>query len=105
MYSGPGVKTSADFPIPDTMKAWVLGNPGDLKLTDKTAIAKTKAELSAAISIVRQAYDALLHPNAKPKAAAELALDAKKAAAGPAPALVTAQLANYRAALARLGGG
>ena len=30
-YSGPGVKTSPDFPIPDKMKAWVLGNPGELK--------------------------------------------------------------------------
>ena len=35
MYSGPGVKTSPDYPIPDTMKAWVLGNPGELKLTQK----------------------------------------------------------------------
>jgi len=31
MYAAPGVKTSPDFPIPDTMKAWVLGNPGELK--------------------------------------------------------------------------
>ena len=31
MYSGPGVKTSPDYPIPDTMKAWVLGNPGERK--------------------------------------------------------------------------
>ena len=26
MYGGPGVKTNKDFPIPETMKAWVLGN-------------------------------------------------------------------------------
>ena len=35
MYAPPGVKTSKDFPIPDTMKAWVLGNPGELLLKDK----------------------------------------------------------------------
>ena len=32
MYASPGVKTSKDFPVPDTMKAWVLGNPGELVL-------------------------------------------------------------------------
>ena len=35
MVAGTGVKTSKDFPIPDKMKAWVLGNPGELKLTEK----------------------------------------------------------------------
>ena len=35
MYAGPGVKTSADVPVPERMKAWVLGNPGELKLTEK----------------------------------------------------------------------
>ena len=29
MYAPPGVKTSKDFPIPDTMKAWVLGGPAN----------------------------------------------------------------------------
>ena len=28
MYAPNGVKTSPDFPIPDKMKAWVLGEPG-----------------------------------------------------------------------------
>ena len=89
-----------------SVKTFGLGlNPADLKLTDAAAIAKTKAELSAAISIVRQAYDALLHPNAKPQTAEEAALAAKQAAAGQAPAYYTAQIANYQAALARLGGG
>ena len=27
MYAPAGVKTSPDFPVPDTMKAWVLGGP------------------------------------------------------------------------------
>lgn len=77
----------------------------DLKLGSAAEIARTKAELSAATSIVRQAYEALLHPNAKELTAEEKALQEKRDNAGPAPALLTAQLANYRAALARLGGG
>ena len=32
MYAPAGVKTSSDFPVPDTMKAWVLGDPGQLTL-------------------------------------------------------------------------
>lgn len=76
----------------------------DLKLDTKADLAKTKAELSAAISIVRQAYEALLHPNAKPQTDEEKALEARRKAAGQAPEYYTAQLANYQAALARLGG-
>ena len=30
MYSHPNVKTAPDFPVPDTMKAWILGVPGEL---------------------------------------------------------------------------
>ncbi|MEZ6022098.1 MAG: hypothetical protein R3C16_01490 [Hyphomonadaceae bacterium] len=37
---------------------------GDLKLDSAAAIKATKAELSAAISLVRQAYETLLNPNA-----------------------------------------
>ncbi len=76
----------------------------DLKLDSKANITRTKAELSAAISIVRQAYDALLYPNAKELSAAEKALEARRQNAGPGPDYLNAQLANYRAALARLGG-
>ncbi len=45
MYAPAGVKTSADFPIPDTMKAWVLGDPGELKLTDKPVPVPKRAEV------------------------------------------------------------
>jgi hypothetical protein len=76
----------------------------DLNLDSKANIARTKAELSAAISIIRQAYETLLHPNAKEPSAAEKALEARRQNAGPAPEYLNAQLANYRAALARLGG-
>ena len=35
MYAPAGVKTSRDYAIPDTMKAWVLGDPGELSLREK----------------------------------------------------------------------
>ena len=45
MYSPAGVKTSAEFPIPDSMKAWVLGNPGELTFTDKPVPVPKRAEV------------------------------------------------------------
>ncbi|MET0182601.1 MAG: hypothetical protein ABW199_06925, partial [Caulobacterales bacterium] len=75
----------------------------DLKLTSKDAIAKAKADLAAATSILRQAYEALANPNAKELTAEEKALEARKNA-GAVPAYLTQQLANYQAALTRLGG-
>jgi 2-desacetyl-2-hydroxyethyl bacteriochlorophyllide A dehydrogenase len=45
VYSPAGVKTNADFPIPDSMKAWVLGNPGELTLTDKPVPVPKRAEV------------------------------------------------------------
>lgn len=77
----------------------------DLKLDTPQSITRTKAELSAAVSIVRQAYDKLLNPNAKELTDEEKALEARRKNAGQAPEYYTQQLANYQAALARLGGG
>ncbi len=77
----------------------------DLKIDTPEAIIRTKAELSAAVSIVRQAYDKLLNPNAKAQTEEEKALEARRQAAGAAPEYYAQQLANYQAALARLGGG
>lgn len=76
----------------------------ELKLDSAAAITKTKAELSAAISIVRGAYDSLLNPHAKDMTDEEKALAARRQAAGVAPQYYSAQIANYKAALARLGG-
>lgn len=89
------------------LKTFGLGlNAADLlKMGSKEELASTKAELSAAISIVRQAYDTLLHPNAKEQTAEEKALEARRQAAGAAPAYYNQQLLNYQAALARLTGG
>lgn len=76
-----------------------------LTLDSPAAITSAKAELAAAISIVRQAYDALLNPNAKELTAEEKALEERRQNAGAAPEYYAAQYANYQAALARLTGG
>jgi threonine dehydrogenase-like Zn-dependent dehydrogenase len=52
MYAPPGVKTSRDFAIPDTMKAWVLDDPGQLRLTDKPVPVPKKAEVLVRIDAV-----------------------------------------------------
>src|SRR5262249_47659370 len=45
MYAPAHVKISKDFPIPDSMKAWVLGNPGELALTQKPVPVPRQAEV------------------------------------------------------------
>ncbi len=52
MYSHPGVKTSPEFPIPDTMKAWVLGNPDELTLSEKPVPVPKRAEVLVRIDAV-----------------------------------------------------
>ena len=52
MYRPAGVRTSGSFPIPDTMKAWVLGNPGELVLKDKPVPVPRKAEVLVRIDAV-----------------------------------------------------
>ena len=39
------VTVSSDYPIPEKMKAWVLGNPGELTLEDKDVPVPAKAEV------------------------------------------------------------
>lgn len=46
------VKTSTDYPIPETMKAWVLGDPGDISLQDKPVPAPARAEVLVRIDAV-----------------------------------------------------
>lgn len=77
----------------------------ELKLDTAESISRTKAELSAAVSIVRQAYAQLLNPSAREPTAEEKALDARRQSAGAAPEYYAQRLSNYLAALARLGGG
>src|SRR5215470_2043798 len=52
MYAPAGVKTRADFPIPATMKAWVLGDPDQLKLVDKPVPVPRRAEVLVRIDAV-----------------------------------------------------
>jgi threonine dehydrogenase-like Zn-dependent dehydrogenase len=52
MYAPAGVKTSADFPIPAAMKAWVLGDPDQLKLVDKPVPVPRRAEVLVRIDAV-----------------------------------------------------
>jgi L-iditol 2-dehydrogenase len=52
MYETAGVKTSAQFPIPDQMKAWVLGGPDELFLRDKPTPVPARAEVLVRIDAV-----------------------------------------------------
>jgi threonine dehydrogenase-like Zn-dependent dehydrogenase len=46
MYAPAGVKTNHnEFPIPDSMRAWVLGNPGELSMTNKPVPVPKRAEV------------------------------------------------------------
>jgi L-iditol 2-dehydrogenase len=47
-----GVTTSPDFPLPDTMRAWVLDGPGELRLTDKPLPVPKRAEVLVRIDAV-----------------------------------------------------
>ena len=52
MYAPAGVKTDPNWPIPDRMKAWVLGDPGELKLTEKPVPVPKRAEVLVRIDAV-----------------------------------------------------
>lgn len=46
------VTVSADFPVPETMKAWVLGDPGELTFSDKPVPTPSRAEVLVRIDAV-----------------------------------------------------
>src|ERR1700720_38853 len=52
MYDPAGVKTSPEFPVPEQMKAWVLGDPDQLFLRDKPAPVPGRAEVLVRIDAV-----------------------------------------------------
>ena len=52
MYAGEGVKTSPDFPIPGAMKAWVLGEPGEMLPTEKPVPMPSRGEVLLRIDAV-----------------------------------------------------
>jgi threonine dehydrogenase-like Zn-dependent dehydrogenase len=52
MYKPAGVRTSANLPIPDEMKAWVLGGPEELFLRNKPVPVPARAEVLVRIDAV-----------------------------------------------------
>jgi L-iditol 2-dehydrogenase len=52
MYAPPGVKTNPNMPVPETMRAWVLGNPGELQFTQKPVPVPKRAEVLVRIDAV-----------------------------------------------------
>jgi L-iditol 2-dehydrogenase len=52
MYAPAGVKTSPDFSVPETMRAWVLGDPGELRLVQKPVPVPRAAEVLVRIDAV-----------------------------------------------------
>jgi len=52
MYAPAGVKTDPNWPIPDRMKAWVLGDPGQLSMTEKPVPVPKRAEVLVRIDAV-----------------------------------------------------
>ena len=46
------VKTNPDYPIPETQKAWVLGNPGELSRTEKPVPVPERAEVLVRIDAI-----------------------------------------------------
>src|SRR5262249_54489464 len=64
MDAPAGVKTSPDFPIPDKMKAWVLGDPGQLSLKQKPVPVPRGAEVLGridAVAIWATAFEIIYH--------------------------------------------
>jgi L-iditol 2-dehydrogenase len=52
MYGSPGVKTDSSFPIPDEMRAWILGSPDELTLGSKPVPIPARAEVLVRIDAV-----------------------------------------------------
>lgn len=52
MGEATGVQTSSDMPIPDSMKAWVLGDPNQLRMIEKPVPMPKRAEVLVRIDAV-----------------------------------------------------
>lgn len=75
-----------------TVKTFGLGLPSNLNLNSAASIKDAGEKIQGALKAIRDAYRGLLPE------------DKTASASGPVPAYLTNQLANYQAALARLGG-
>ena len=51
-YQHEGVKTNSAFPIPEKMKAWVLGNPEELHLIEKVVPVPKRAEVLVRVDAI-----------------------------------------------------
>ena len=51
-HAAAGVRTSPKFPIPATMQAWVLGDPGQVTLVDKPVPVPRRAEVLIRVDAV-----------------------------------------------------
>ena len=52
MYAPPGVRTNPIMAVPDRMRAWVLGDPGQLVFTQKPVPVPSRAEVLVRIDAV-----------------------------------------------------
>ena len=52
MYEPPGVRTNPNMAVPDRMRAWVLGDPGQLVFTQKPVPVPSRAEVLVRIDAV-----------------------------------------------------
>ncbi|WP_293898036.1 hypothetical protein [Phenylobacterium sp.] len=95
------VTSNGTTPADGRAQIYGLSLPSNLNLDDATATSHAAAEVSAAMGVIRKAYKDLVAA-ASPQSAQ---VAAAKAKSGPVPAYLTNQIANYQAALDRLGGG
>lgn len=79
-----------------------LGLDATLNLNSATAISQAKSQITAAMSVIKSAYQTLKTASTP---ANVLALQKAQATQGKAPAYLTAQIASYQSALARLTAG
>jgi L-iditol 2-dehydrogenase len=52
MYAPPGVRTNPNMAVPERMRAWVLGDPGQLVFTQKPVPVPSRAEVLVRIDAV-----------------------------------------------------
>lgn len=52
MYAPPGVRCTPNMAVPSTMRAWVLGGPGELAFTEKPVPVPKRAEVLVRIDAV-----------------------------------------------------
>ena len=94
------VQDGKSLPADGKGQIYGLSLPGELNLNDAKEMAHAAAEVAQAMGVIRQAYKDLVAA-ASPKTAEQAAAAADS---GPVPAYLTNQIANYQAALTRLGG-